>query len=111
MTLFPQNNQTDSSAQESDAPRPGWTFLIVTFGCKINQYESQILREAWQRLGGIETEDAEKADFILINSCAITGRAERNCRNAIFRLRQAAPDAKLILTGCAAEFYSGFMPR
>lgn len=111
MTLSSQNNQTDSAAQESAPLSPGWTFLVLTFGCKINQYESQTLREAWRRLGGIETEKPEEADFILINSCAITGRAERNCRNAIFRMRQAAPGAKLILTGCAAQFYASFRPR
>lgn len=88
-----------------------WKFYIATFGCKINQYESQLLRESWQRAGGSETTAPESADYILINSCAITARAERNARNAVFRLRQLAPNAKIILTGCAAQFYGDFKPR
>lgn len=88
-----------------------WTFHILTFGCKVNQYESERLRQAWLRLGGEESLWPENADYILINSCAITSRAERNCRNAIFRMRQLAPEAKIILTGCAAQFYLDFKPR
>lgn len=88
-----------------------WKFYIETYGCKVNQYESQALRESWQRAGGVETADAEDADYILINSCAITGRAERNARNAVFRLKQRAPQAQVILSGCAAQFYEGFTPR
>lgn len=88
-----------------------WLFYIRTFGCKINQCESQLLREAWQKKGGIETDQPELADYILINSCAITGRAERNARNAVFRLKKLAPGAKVILCGCAAQFYDDFQPR
>jgi len=88
-----------------------WKFHIETYGCKVNQYESQALREAWQRADGVETDRPEHADYILINSCAITGRAERNARNAVFRLKKSSPDAKIILTGCAAQFYGGFTPR
>ncbi|MBD5552834.1 MAG: MiaB/RimO family radical SAM methylthiotransferase [Desulfovibrio sp.] len=88
-----------------------WTFHILTFGCKVNQYESESLRQAWLRLGGEESACAENADYILINSCAITSRAERNCRNAIFRMRQLAPGAQIVLTGCAAQFYLDFKPR
>lgn len=86
-------------------------FYCETYGCKVNQYESQALREAWQKSGGIETDSPALADFILVNSCAITARAERNARNAICRLKKSAPNAKIILTGCAAQFYEDFVPR
>lgn len=85
-----------------------WKFYIVTFGCKVNQYESQLCREAWLNLGGEETEKPEDADYICVNSCAITARAERDARNAINRLRAAAPGAGIILTGCAAQFFEDF---
>lgn len=88
-----------------------WLFYIKTFGCKVNQCESQLLREAWQKKGGRETDLPWLADYILINSCAITSRAERNARNAVFRLKKCAPNAQIILCGCAAQFYHDFQPR
>lgn len=88
-----------------------WKFYIETYGCRVNQYESEKLRSAWEAQGGIETADPGLADFILINSCAITGRAERNARNAVSRLKRRSPEARIILTGCAAQFYMDFKPR
>jgi MiaB/RimO family radical SAM methylthiotransferase len=88
-----------------------WKFYIVTFGCKVNQYESQSLREAWERFGGEECECPEVADVICINSCAVTAKGERDARNAVFRLRRDAPSARLILTGCATKFFAGYRPR
>ncbi len=88
-----------------------WTFFCVTFGCKVNQYETEAIREAWAKAGGRETDDPSEATLILINSCAITGRAERDARNALIRLRREAPHAMLVLTGCAARLVAGFVPR
>lgn len=88
-----------------------WTFFIETYGCKVNQYESQQLREAWTAAGGLEVFSLAKADYILINSCAITSKAERDARNAINRAKKAAPCSKIILCGCAAQFYNNFQPR
>lgn len=78
-----------------------WTFALVTLGCKVNQYESQALREAWIAVGGIEA-DTTTAQIIIINSCAITARAERETRNALYRLMRENPQGKRILTGCSA---------
>ena len=80
-----------------------WTFHIMTFGCKVNQYESQSIREAWQALGGTEVTDPARADVALVNSCAITAQGERDARHALYRLRRAAPHARCILTGCSAR--------
>lgn len=88
-----------------------WTFYLETFGCKVNQHESQILREAWQKLGGRECFNPEHADYICINSCAITGKAERDARNAVYRFKKTSPRARIILTGCAAQFFENFVPR
>jgi MiaB/RimO family radical SAM methylthiotransferase len=85
---------------------PFWKFYIVTFGCKVNQYESQALREAWENIGGTECENPGEAEVVCVNSCAVTAKGERDARNAVFRLRRAAPSAKLILTGCAAKFFT-----
>lgn len=88
-----------------------WTFYIETYGCRVNQNESQMLREAWARLGGIECSNPEQADYILINSCAITARAERDARNAVYRHKRMARQAKVMLTGCAAQLFTEFKPR
>ena len=82
-----------------------WKFLLLTFGCKVNQYESEALREAWLGLGGLEVETPNCADLICINSCAITAKGERDCRAAIARMKRANPKAQIILTGCAANIY------
>ncbi len=82
-----------------------WTFHITTLGCKVNQYESQSIREAWTALGGIEVHDASMAHVALVNSCAITAKGERDTRNALYRLhraQQTRKNALTILTGCAA---------
>ena len=88
-----------------------WNFFLVTFGCKVNQYETQSLREAWQSLGGVECSTPAEADVVCVNSCAITAKGERDARNAVFRLRREAPDARLILTGCAARLFADYQPR
>ncbi|MDR1857234.1 MAG: radical SAM protein [Desulfovibrio sp.] len=84
---------------------PPWTFHILSFGCKVNQYEGQSLQEAWQRQGGVPCEDPAEAQVVCVNTCAITAKAERNARNAVARLRREAPGARIVLTGCATDLY------
>ena len=62
-----------------------WTFCILTFGCKVNQYESQSVREAWQRMDGAETDAPAEADVILLNTCAVTANAVTDARQAVRR--------------------------
>ncbi len=66
---------------------------IVTLGCRINSYESEVLKE---KLAGLE-------NVIVVNTCAVTGEAERQCRQTIRKLRRNNPGAKIIVTGCAAQ--------
>jgi threonylcarbamoyladenosine tRNA methylthiotransferase MtaB len=68
---------------------------IVTFGCRLNAYESEAMREAAQ--GG------EHEHTVIINTCAVTGEAERQARQAIRKVRRENPTAKIIVTGCAAQ--------
>lgn len=79
------------------------TFYLATLGCKVNQYESHALREAWTNLGWLETSAPEQAKLILVNSCAVTARAVADVRATVRRLHRAAPGASIIITGCAAE--------
>lgn len=78
-------------------------FFLFTLGCKVNQYESHALREAWLEQGGKEALVPEDANTILVNSCAVTARAVADLRAALRRLRRAAPHARIIVTGCAAR--------
>lgn len=79
------------------------TFHISTLGCKINQYESQSIREAWTSVGYAETADPAGADIILLNSCAVTAQAVRDLRQRTRKLSRTAPQARIIITGCAAQ--------
>ena len=91
-------------------------FRIITFGCKVNQCDSQILRETLAAWGLIEEEDkadskleGESApaprplDLALINTCAVTATAEAKFRKALRRFRREHPDALVAVTGCFAN--------
>jgi threonylcarbamoyladenosine tRNA methylthiotransferase MtaB len=68
---------------------------VVTFGCRLNAYESEVIRANAQRLG--------LADTIVFNTCAVTAEAERQARQAIRRARRRHPAATIVVTGCAAQ--------
>lgn len=68
---------------------------IVTFGCRLNVYESEVMRGAAQKAG--------LQDAIIFNTCAVTKEAERQARQAIRRARRDNPGAKIIVTGCGAQ--------
>src|SRR5438270_2749584 len=67
---------------------------IITFGCRLNAAES----EAMRRLA----DGAGLGNAVIINTCAVTAEAERQARQAIRRARREHPDARIIVTGCAA---------
>jgi threonylcarbamoyladenosine tRNA methylthiotransferase MtaB len=67
---------------------------IITFGCRLNAFESEMIRGA--------AETAGRADTIVVNTCAVTVEAERQARQAIRRARREHPHARIIVTGCAA---------
>jgi threonylcarbamoyladenosine tRNA methylthiotransferase MtaB len=66
---------------------------ILTFGCRLNTFESEVIRG----------HAAHLADTIVVNTCAVTAEAERQARQAIRRAHRARPDAKIVVTGCAAQ--------
>jgi threonylcarbamoyladenosine tRNA methylthiotransferase MtaB len=68
---------------------------ILTFGCRLNAYESEVIRA--------HATDAGLDDVIVVNTCAVTSEAERQARQAIRRARRAHPDARIVVTGCAAQ--------
>lgn len=68
---------------------------IITFGCRLNAYESEVVR-AHANAAGL-------SDAVIVNTCAVTGEAVRQARQAICKARRARPDAKIVVTGCAAQ--------
>ncbi|MFA5592333.1 MAG: tRNA (N(6)-L-threonylcarbamoyladenosine(37)-C(2))-methylthiotransferase MtaB [Micavibrio sp.] len=68
---------------------------LVTFGCRLNTYESEVMRGHAKAAG--------LGDVIIFNTCAVTKEAERQARQAIRRAKKANPDAKIIVTGCSAQ--------
>ncbi len=80
-------------------------FCILTLGCRSNQYESQAIREAWTALGLVEHDSPEQAEWVLVNSCAVTENAVRDLRHTIRSANRANPEARILVTGCAAKFH------
>ena len=68
---------------------------LVTFGCRLNTYESEVMRT--------HAKNAGLEDAIIFNTCAVTKEAERQARQAIRRARRENPNAKIIVTGCSAQ--------
>jgi len=79
------------------------TFSILTIGCKLNQFESEWIREALVLRNWEYRRFGEGARCYIINSCTVTGRSDARCRNAVRRTRKAAPEAFIVVTGCYAE--------
>jgi len=68
---------------------------VVTFGCRLNAFESEVIRR--------EAEHAGMSDTIIVNSCAVTGQAVAQARQSIRRLKRERPGARIVVTGCAAQ--------
>ncbi len=71
------------------------TLEIVTFGCRLNAYESEVIKKKATQHG--------ITDAFIINSCAVTSEAERQLRQEIRKLSRKHPDKKIIITGCAVQ--------
>lgn len=68
---------------------------IVTFGCRLNRFESEVMRR--------HAQDAGLDDVVVIHTCAVTEEAERQARQAIRRARRERPEARIVVTGCSAQ--------
>jgi len=78
-------------------------FALLTFGCRCNQSDSAAIREGLCRRHMQECEFDGDADLIVINTCTVTHRTDKQVRQAVRRLHRENPDARLVLTGCYAE--------
>jgi len=82
-----------------------------TFGCKVNQYETELLRETFVRWGARPCAVFGRADAAVINTCAVTRGAEKKCRNLISRIRRENPRCRIIVTGCYSQADSRALKR
>ena len=71
---------------------------MITFGCRLNIYESEVMK-THAREAGME-------NTIIVNTCAVTSEAERSARQAIRKARRENPEAKIVVTGCAAQVHA-----
>ena len=74
-----------------------------TFGCKVNQYESEFLRSGLGQRGYDTTDDFTKADWCVINSCTVTGESDTKCRHFVRKILKENDHCRMVVTGCYAQ--------
>ena len=74
----------------------------VTLGCKVNQYETQFVREGLLGAGYRDVEDGQPADLCIVNTCTITSEGDSKSRQIIRRMNRDNPDARIVVMGCYA---------
>ncbi len=90
---------SETTEQGTGATR---TFRLVTLGCKVNQYETQLVREALEQSGYREAQEPEPADLCVVNTCTVTNTGDSKSRQVIRQLARDNPGTKTIVMGCYA---------
>lgn len=78
-------------------------FYSYSFGCRVNEAEKEVFDRGLIKKG--LSFDQNNPDFYIINTCAVTSKAERETRQLIYRLRKQHPEAKIVITGCSATYW------
>ncbi len=78
------------------------TCRLVTLGCKVNQYETQYVKETLEINGYREAAESERADLCIVNTCTVTGEGDAKSRAAVRKLHLRNPNAKIVVMGCYA---------
>jgi threonylcarbamoyladenosine tRNA methylthiotransferase MtaB len=87
------------------------TCRLVTLGCKVNQYETQFVKEALEANGYREAVGAEAAELCVVNTCTVTMEGDAKSRQAVRRLHQANPGTRIVVMGCYATRDPGAVAR
>ena len=94
--------------------KPAPNFTVINLGCKVNRVESDSIAARLLASGGMSV-DAELADVIVVNSCTVTGEADKKARKAVRSALRANPAADVIVTGCGVsvdpEMFRSLSPR
>ena len=75
---------------------------MITLGCKVNQYETEYVREGLLQLGYQQASDGQAAELCIVNTCTITSEGDAKSRQAIRRLARENPDSRIVVMGCYA---------
>ena len=78
---------------------------FISFGCKVNQYETECIKQAFSNNNYIITENKSDADIYIINSCTVTSSSDSKVLQCIKRLRNDNPLALIVLTGCYPQAF------
>src|SRR5688500_11574800 len=78
------------------------TCRLITLGCKVNQYESQYVKEALEQNGYRAADEGEPADLCVVNTCTVTHEGDAKSRQEIRRLHLHNPRANIVVMGCYA---------
>ena len=78
-------------------------FYIITFGCKLNQYDSAVMEEELLASSLVKGESCRDADVVIINTCTVTARADSEARRWMRRVKRDNPGCRLLVTGCYAQ--------
>jgi len=81
--------------------------LLHTFGCKANQYDTEVIRQALEAAGATIVDDAAHADAAVVNSCTVTHVGEGKMRGFVRRLARTRPEMRTVVVGCAAALDDG----
>ena len=79
------------------------TVAFHTLGCKVNQYDTQAMRERFEQAGYRTTEFDEQADIYVVNTCTVTGTGDKKSMQIIRRCHRQNPLAQIVVTGCLAQ--------
>src|SRR5689334_15680261 len=90
--------------QKRRTPMPG--FAVVTFGCQMNQHDSERISEVLAGAGWTEEAEPEHADLVLLNTCSVREKGEQKLRSEVGRialLKARRPDLLIAVAGCVAQ--------
>lgn len=79
------------------------TIAAYTLGCKVNQYDTEAMLEAFERAGYVPVPFGEEADVYLINTCTVTGTGDQKSLKTVRRMARLHPDCAIIVAGCLAQ--------
>jgi threonylcarbamoyladenosine tRNA methylthiotransferase MtaB len=79
------------------------TFSSFAFGCRVNEAEKEVLDKKMLEAGFSFNKD--RPNIFIINTCAVTHKAEREARNLIYQIKRKSPETKIVITGCSATYW------
>src|SRR6187397_2967407 len=74
----------------------------ITLGCKVNQYETELVREGLHRAGYLDAAEDQPADLCVVNTCTVTAEGDSKSRHVIRKLARDNPDTRIVVMGCYA---------